>query len=197
MSDILQNGDKDKKFVMLSTDEIQAMITEAALKGATLACENIEKKNAESVKKEKDKRIHNTDLLLKQYRTLRAGCKNAVYMKNAKIKVDDVLEEIMEADNDSVIVESIKKSAERTEIMLNHIDKMIEVFRIYCSKCGEKERREYKVIKSLYIIKQKKSIKELSKEFKVSDVTIYGDLKSAKEKLSVLFFGINGLRFYQ
>lgn len=102
----------------------------------------------------------------------------------------------MEMDDDSVIVESIKRSAERTEIMLSHIDKMLEVFRIYCSKYGEKERREYKVIKALYISKQRQTIKELAKEFEVSEVTIYADLKSAKEKLSALFFGINGLKFY-
>lgn len=190
-------SDCKERFLAISMSDLENLVSEAALKGATIACENMERRHTEGLKKEKDKRLHNTDLLLKQYRTLKAGCKNAVFMKNEKVKVDDVLEEIMEAENDSVIVESIKRSAERTEIMLSHIDKMLEVFRIYCSKCGEKERREYKVVKALYITKQKKSIKGLAKEFKVSDVTIYGDLKSAKEKLSVLFFGINGLRFYQ
>lgn len=190
-------GDGKERFVAISEADLENMISEAALKAATIACENMERRNAEGLKKEKDRRIHNTELLLKQYRTLKMGCKNAVFMKNEKVKVDDVLEEIMSADSDSVIVESIKRSAERTEIMLSHIDKMLEVFRVYCSKCGEKERREYKVVKALYITKQKKNIKALAEEFKVSEVTVYGDLKSAKEKLSVLFFGINGLRFYQ
>ena len=187
----------EKRIHVMTAEELQDIIAEAALKAATIACENMERKHTEGLKKEKDRRIHNTELLLKQYRTLKMGCKNAVFMKNEKVKVDDVLEEIMSADSDSVIVESIKRSAERTEIMLSHIDKMLEVFRIYCSKCGEKERREYKVVKALYITKQKKNIKALAEEFKVSEVTVYGDLKSAKEKLSVLFFGINGLRFYQ
>lgn len=195
MSEAIKSGEK-VEFVALDKKELQSMLTEAALKGASMACENMEKRHMEKLKKEKDRRIHNTDLLLKQYKTLRSGCKNAVYKKTGKVKVDDMIGEIMELDDDSVIVESIKRSAERTEIMLSHIDKMLEVFRIYCSKYGEKERREYKVIKALYISKQSQTIKELAKEYKVSEVTIYADLKSAKEKLSALFFGINGLKFY-
>lgn len=187
----------EKRIHVITAEELQDIIAEAALKAATIACENMERKHTEGLRKEKDKRIHNTDLLLKQYRTLKEGCRNAVFAKNEKIKVDDVIEEIMGAENDTVIVDSIKRSAERTEIMLEHIDKMLEVFRIYCSKCGEKEKREYKVIKALYITKQKKNIKAIAKEFEVSDVTIYADIKSAKEKLSVLFFGVNGLHFYQ
>ncbi len=186
----------ESKFIVLSVEELQSMASDAALKAATIVSENMERMRVDGLRKEKKKKIHNTDLLLNQYRALKVACKNAVFEKTEKIKVDDVLEEIMAADNDAVVVESIKRSAERTELMLIHIDKMIETFRIYCSKCGEKERREYKIIKALFISSQKRSIKSLAKEFKVSEVTIYADLKRAKEKLSVLFFGINGLKFY-
>ena len=69
-------------------------------------------------------------------------------------------------------------------------------YRIYCGKLSEKDKRRYKVIKLLYISKQSMNITEISKKFSVSKVTIYEDLKIAKERLSSLFFGIDGLRFF-
>ena len=61
---------------------------------------------------------------------------------------------------------------------------------------GEKEKRQYKIIKALYLTKEGTSVDELAKRFKVSKVTIYEDMKIAEERLSALFFGVNGLRFY-
>ena len=52
------------------------------------------------------------------------------------------------------------------------------------------------MIKSMYITKERSSAAELAKKFGVSKVTIYDDIKTAEERLSALFFGINGLRFY-
>ena len=95
-----------------------------------------------------------------------------------------------------VIVESIKTSAKRTAIMVQHIDKMLDVYRIYCSKLSEKDKRRYKIIKALYISKTPMTIAEISKKFSVSKVTVYEDIKIAKERLSSLFFGIDGLKFF-
>ena len=102
----------------------------------------------------------------------------------------------MTMKDDKVIVESIKSSSKRTTIMVRHIDKMIDVYRIYCGKMSEKDKRRYKVIKSLYISKQPMTIAEISKKFGVSKVTIYDDIKIAKERLSSLFFGVDGLKFF-
>ena len=37
---------------------------------------------------------------------------------------------------------------------------------------------------------------EVSKKFSVNKVTVYEDIKIAKERLSSLFFGIDGLKFF-
>ena len=102
----------------------------------------------------------------------------------------------MTMKDDKVIVESIKTSAKRTAIMVQHIDKMLDVYRIYCSKLSEKDKRRYKIIKALYISKTPMTIAEISKKFSVSKVTVYEDIKIAKERLSSLFFGIDGLKFF-
>ena len=62
-------------------------------------------------------------------------------------------------------------------------------------RSSERERRQYKVMKSIYMLKSKKTVRELAEEYSVTDRTIQKDREIAEERLSVLFFGIDGLRF--
>lgn len=187
--------EKKVQFVALTKEEIDAMIQQAALAGAQVASDAMMVGQRKSEKEKIDRRLHNTDLLLRNYRTLKASYENAVY-KSKEGEVTEVLEDIMTMKDDKVIVESIKTSAKRTAIMVQHIDKMLDVYRIYCSKLSEKDKRRYKIIKALYISKTPMTIAEISKKFSVSKVTVYEDIKIAKERLSSLFFGIDGLKFF-
>ena len=186
------------EFVALTKEEVEQMIAKAALAGASVAAETLEKAHQKEQKELKDRRLHNTRLLLRNYRILRESCSKAIYQKEHSEKsTEEVIEDLMSMRaSDGVIVNSIKESAERTGIIISHVDRMLDVFRMYCGKCGEKEKRQYKVIKSMYITKEGSSAAELAKKFSVSKVTIYDDIKTAEERLSALFFGINGLRFY-
>lgn len=186
------------EFVALTKEEVEKMIAKAALAGASVAAETLEKAHQKEQKEMKDRRLHNTRLLLRNYRMLKESCSKAVYQKEHSEKTtEEVIEELMSMKaSDGVIVNSIKESAERTGIIISHVDRMFDVYRMYCGKYGEKERRQYKVIKFMYITKERLSVAELAKKFNVSKVTIYDDIKIAEEQLSALFFGINGLRFY-
>ena len=152
------------EFVALTKEEVEEMIAKAALAGASVAAETLEK---------------------------------AHQKEHSEKSTEEVIEDLMSIRaSDGVIVNSIKQSAERTGIIISHVDRMLDVYRMYCGKFGEKEKRQYKVIKSMYITKEKASVADLAKKFNVSKVTIYDDIKTAEERLSALFFGINGLRFY-
>ena len=185
------------EFVALTKEEIEELLAKAALTGATVAADAIEKAHRKEQKSEKDRRLHNTRLLLKNYRMLKESCSKSVYEKeHAKETTAEIMEYIMSTKaSDGVIVNSIKASAERTSIIISHVDRMLDVYRIYCSKYGEKEKRQYKVIKAMYITKEHITVSELADRYHVSKVTIYDDLKIAEERLSALFFGIYGLRF--
>lgn len=188
-------GIEEKQFVVMPKEELEDLIQKAAMSGAQVAADAMIISQRRTEKEKVDRRLHNTDLLLRNYRTLKACCENAVY-ESKKEEVTEVLDDIMTMKDDKVIVESIKSSSKRTTIMVRHIDKMIDVYRIYCGKMSEKDKRRYKVIKSLYISKQPMTIAEISKKFGVSKVTIYDDIKIAKERLSSLFFGVDGLKFF-
>ncbi len=179
-------------FVALTKDEIAKMNREAALIGAQAANQVHQKEE----KERKDRRLHNTDLLLKNYRSFKAYCKKAVYEKPSET-TEEVIEDIMSMKGDRVIVDSILRTTQRTEIIVEHIDKMLDVYRVCCSKGTDAEKRQYNVIKELYIKGTAKNAAEISQKMGVSKMTISTDLKTAKNRLSVLFFGIDGINYFR
>lgn len=104
------------EFVALTKEEVEEMIAKAALAGASVAAETLEKAHQKEQKEMKDRRLHNTRLLLRNYRMLKESCSKAVYQKEHSEKTtEEVIEELMSMKaSDGVIVNSIKESAERT-----------------------------------------------------------------------------------
>ena len=134
--------DTEKQFVVMSKKDVEEMIQQAAVAGAQVASDTMLVAQRRAEKERIDRRLHNTELLLRNYRTLKASCENAVYESrdSKREEVTEILEDIMEMKDDKVIVESIKASAKRTALMVQHIDKMLDVYRIYCSKLSEKDK---------------------------------------------------------
>ena len=188
--------DKEKVIVALTKEDLDKMMANAALVGATVATDKMTVAFEKKQKEQKDRRLHNTKLLLKNYRMLKSSCRNAVFEGERVASVSELMEEIMSMKDDHVIVESIRRSAIRTETILKHVDTMLDVYRLYCNKQGDREKRQYKVIRAYYISNEKNTIQTLAKEFSVSKVTIYDDLKIGEERLSALLFGVDGLKFF-
>ena len=191
-------GERQNLFVALSKDELQEIIREAAEKGAETAVRRMsktgrtEKTGRTDNKKKPDRRVHNTRLLLRNYRTLKEGCRNAVYQKAEDIET--ILDDIDSIDKDELVVEAIKRTASRTTVILAHIDKMLDLHRVYCNRHDPIYRRQHKVIMAMYINKNRKTRGELAEEYGVSTVTIHNDIKAATERISTLMFGVDGLK---
>lgn len=187
--------DNQPIYVALNKEELEGLLSQAALVGAQVAADSIRGEHAKELSAKKDRRLHNTRLLLSHYRDFREHCGKAVYDSRMAEKEGDLMEMIMEMKDDAIILESIQRTMIRTGTILEHIDRMVSVFKSYADKGGEREKRQYKVVYSYYLAPDRETIQDLSEELNVSRVTIYKDLKAAEEKLSVLFFGMDGLRF--
>ena len=187
---------EEKVLVTLTREELEALATEAALKGAAMVMDSMAKTQEEKLLKMRKRRLHNTRLLLRNYVMMKENCEEAVYRRTAAKSDFDFFQELMSDRDrsDEMIIASIRESSERTALILSHIDKMIAVYKDYCSRSGDRERRQYRVMKSVYLLKSKKTVRELAEEFSVTDRTIQKDREIAEERLSVLFFGIDGLR---
>ena len=146
-----------------------------------------------------DRRLRNTRLLLKNYRFFRNYAKNAVY-KASQLKENavDILDGLDEYSfDDSLYIESIKKSQQRTLIILNHIDEMLRYYKIDCEQSGkDEELRRYRIIVAYYINDQRKSAEQIAEDEHIERRTLYKDINMALKPLSALIFGIDSMKLY-
>ena len=186
------------QYVVLTKEEIVTMQKEAAEIGAKAAMERLEQEKKSMYHKAVDRRIHNTKLLLRNYRMLRENADNSIYGRGQmEESAADILCSMMNLYDDEVIVDAIKRSATRTAIIISHIDTMLKLYEAYCSKSGnELDGRRYEIIMDAYIIEQPMAVKEIAKKWHMSKENVYSDLKIATERLSALIFGVDGLRLH-
>lgn len=184
------------KLVILTEEQIAEMVTSAAKIGAEAAMERLESEKQKVHKKAVDKRLHNTRLLLKNYRMLKAHAMNSVFGRTQmQESAADVLESMMNLYNDEIIVDSIKRSASRTAIIISHIDNMLGIYSAYCDKSKDRlERRRYNTIHEMWISADQKTVKEIAKAHHISAESVYVDINIAIERLSALIFGVDGLK---
>lgn len=177
----------------------QQIIKLAGEAGARAALETLEKERKKAQKNRHDRRLRNTKLLLRNYRMLSAHCTSAIYdarqvFEENAIDILDLMEDYLY--DEEFYVESIKRSAKRTYIIMAHINEMLKLFEIFCYNSGKPEdERRFRVIHYMYISQDKQlSPKEIAKEEGIDDRTVYKDIDAACEKLSALIFGIDGLK---
>lgn len=97
--------------------------------------------------------------------------------------------------DDGLYIESIRKSQQRTLIILAHIDKMLELYKAYCiSSSNKEEARRYDVVMAYYIQEPKKSALEIAGTFGIDKRTVYKDIQAAINPLTALLFGIDSMK---
>ncbi|TCX51945.1 MULTISPECIES: hypothetical protein [unclassified Dehalobacter] len=169
----------------------------AAEAGARAALETLDKEKRKAQKSRYDRRLRNTRMLLRNYRMFKEHTSNAIFEKSQLDEnAIDILDMIYEASSESeVFVESIKRSVARTRIIITHIDEMLNIYEIICSRSDKPEDdRRYRVIKALYIVDDILTVKEIAAAEHTDERTVYRDIDRATEKLSALIFGIDGLK---
>ena len=172
----------------------------AAEEGAKVAIEHMEGVRKKAEKTRSDRRLHNTKLLLQNYRMFVIHAGHAVYSSS------DVLDELPEKllgrmmgddmDDDEIYIESIKSSKLRTAIIVKHIEDMVSMCEIFCEKSGnDEEKRRYRILKMRYIDDPNFDVPTIAAVECLSNRTVYKDLDLAIKRLSTLIFGIDGINF--
>ena len=160
------------------------MMQEIVRVASETAIEKFQHEAERNRKAVKDKRLHNTKLLL------------AVYEASQLSEDDDfeeLMEELMSQSDGRVrvpVVRSIQESAAHTRIIVQHIDRMLEYYKFRCehSKRAE-EMRRYRTIYDLYIAPEPKTQQQVADEEHVDLSTVFRDQKAGISKLSALIFG--------
>ena len=184
-------------YACISSRVMEQAIQRGIDAGVKAAMEHIRTEREKERKSRQDRRLHNTRLLLKNYRLLKEHTKGAIFRANqARERAVDILDGLNDYEmDDGLYIESIKKSQQRTLIILAHIDQMLELYKAYCYNSGNPENiRRYGVVMATYIDEPKKSALEIAGTFGIEKRTVYKDIKAAANPLTALLFGIDSLR---
>lgn len=189
----------NKSLVALTHEQLKEIYENAATIGAKEALKMFEKERKREQGKKTDRRLRNTKLLLRNYHMLKEHAENSVFgrtqMEESAI---DILETMMSMYDNEVIIESIKRSATRTAVIVSHIETMFGLYEVYCGNATNREieMRRYEVVWDMYMADNTLSAREIAEKQNISTRNVYGDIKVAIERLSALIFGVDGLNVH-
>ncbi|WP_018934587.1 hypothetical protein [Gracilibacillus lacisalsi] len=173
------------------TEKQLKLITEVASEKAIEAYNEYMNKKA---KEKHDRRLRNTKLLLKNYRTFVLHCSEVKMDIDEIEQPKDILDEL---ERDENAIESIKKSKERTLIMVNFINSMLSVYKALCERSIKpEEQRRYDVVYKMYIATEESKAEDIATCHNIETRTVYRDVNKACNTLSGLIFGVDSIRFY-
>ena len=186
----------EKALVVLTQGQLKDIYEKAAAIGANEALKTFRQEQKKEYSRRADRRLRNTKLLLRNYHMLKEHAENSVFGRTQmEESALDILESMMSIYDNEVIIESIKRSATRTAVIVSHIETMFDLYAVYCDKAVNKhiEKRRYEVLWDMYMAEDTLSVKEVAKKQHVSRDTVYTDQRMAIEKLTALIFGVDGL----
>lgn len=182
------------------TPEQAELIKMAAEIGAKTAIEIMEKEKQKSLAERHKRKLRNTKLLLRNFRMFKLHSDNAV-AELSELQNDENAYEVFESmmsnsiSDNSLFVESIKKSVARTKIIVTHVSEMLDLYRVYCQQSVKPEdMRRYRVINAMYVDDEPLTASRIAEQEGIDDRTVYKDIDAAIEKLSALIFGIDGIK---
>lgn len=178
---------------------IQNSITAGVNEGVKRAVERIEAERILANKIKYDNRIKNTKLLLNNYRNFKKHINTTIYTEEQLTTetTEEILDKLGINYNeayDVTLVESILKSKKRTEIIIAHIDTILDAYETKAYKSDDIElKRRANVVKKIY--KEGIKMNQISIETHSSISTIKRDKDRAVKEIAILMFGIDGIRF--
>ena len=163
----------------------QINIEETINRATKQAIKEYDKEKAEEQRK---KVFHNTRLLLSHYNDLKSHVENAI---DDATKLEEGLSELGDIDRDELYILSIKRSKSKTLIMIAHIDMALEILRRKQIKLCATEK--YEALKMFYL--DDIPYDEIVKYFNCGVNTPRRWMNDMINELSILLFGIDGLKF--
>lgn len=137
------------------------------------AAEVLAKKD-EIFDEEYDARYHDVNLLMKNYRKLKAHYAH-------------VSPEALE-------VSCICSMRRKTGLMMSHVDKMLTAYEALCKEAvNPDEARRWEALHLRYIDSRRISIDDIAEQLSIDKRTFYRDINRAMEDMAVLLFGIEAI----
>ncbi|MCT6922031.1 MAG: hypothetical protein M3Z34_08145 [Staphylococcus epidermidis] len=190
----LKQGLRKLKQIKEVVNVKQSQLIEEVTQIATLkAIEVFNDQKEQAIQKEQSKRLHNTKLLLKNYQEFK------IYVEKIDDKVKVSVPRVLVSEGKNLIdlitfgediISSIKETSKRTIAMVQYIDKALDTLEYMYKQ--EDNTRYFNILKKRYVDGQ--TISYLAEYYHMNDRSIYKALESATERLSILLFGVYGIK---
>ena len=187
---------KNVKTYTLTEQQLKSIAKSVA--DETLKAYIKEEKN--EAKRTQDRRLYNMRVLLENYRNLNKYAKNAIYTVEQMIEQEEIGETeaklMMKCGlrDDDMLVRSIASGALRVKTLMAQVNRMLDIYREDCETSSSRtKQRQYRVLYDLYLGKNRMTTKEIADREGEELRTIQNDAKAAREDLTPLIFGIDGL----
>lgn len=177
----------------------ERQLNDMVKKASEAGIEAYKKEHMESYQKKASRLLYRTKTLLEKYTELNEYANNSVYTLE---KAEEVNEGIADLEvltkfgiyDDDKTLHKLKRSVITVNLVMTHVNTMLEIYRRDCESSSSKvKQRQYRVIEHLYLSENKRSTKEIA-ELEGEDVrTIQNDAKTAREDLTALIFGLDGM----
>lgn len=139
-----------------------------------IAAAEVLKKRDEIMDEEFDARYQDVNLLMKNYRKLKAHYSN-------------VSPETLE-------VSSICSMHRKTGLMMSHVDKMLAAYEAMCREStNPDEARRWEALYLRYIDDERMCVDDIAERLHIDKRTFYRDINRAMEDMAVLLFGITAI----
>jgi hypothetical protein len=154
--------------------------------------EAIKEYDREKKQEQRKKVFHNTRLLLSHYNDLKNHVENAIddinKLKDHELVKSDYID--MSKEYDEFYILSLKRSKIKTLIMVSHIDMALEILKQKQYRACSIEK--YEALRMFYI--DEKTYEEIQEYFKCGINTPRRWINETTNELSILLFGIDGLK---
>lgn len=141
---------------------------------ARIAAQEVFARKDTIIDEEFDARYHDVNLLMKNYRKLRAHYAH-------------VSPETLE-------VSCICSMRRKTGLMMSHVDKMLAAYEALCKEAvNPDEARRWEALNLRYIDEDRLSVDEIAERLNIDKRTFYRDINRAMEDMAVLLFGIEAI----
>lgn len=190
-------------YAEVAEEKMQAAVEDAIKRGAEFgakaAVRAVEKERAKMQQQQYDWKYHNTKLLIRNYRRFNEYFKNAVFELEEAEEIDNSFDEIMFLMQninipEELFVDSIKRNFLHTKIIMTHVNKMLDVYRIMCERSKRADdARHWRVLESLYIADDYTTADNIARMEHIDKRTVYKDIDVCIADLTALMFGVSGI----
>lgn len=178
------------KGLTFTEQEVEAIVKIAAETAAQTALTEFNRRNEDMLAKKNERAYKNTTTLLEGYTAMKAHCQSAIAKAEDTLTPSDLQTVLYEVFNRRGLlqIETILASKRRTELIIEHIDKMLEVYRITCIN---NNKHYCECVIDRYI--NDLTIAEIAEKHNTVERNVYRWLEKGIDDLSIYLFGAYAL----